>query len=289
MKRTLLLVLCISISFISFGQISAGETSDFQSGTEGWKHQNSNANEPVQVASGGPTGSGDGYLSTSSSGAGGAGSRHVFISDNAEWTGDYTSAGILAFTFDVRNTNASESLNLRVAFNGTGFNDWAASINPVIVPAGSGWTSVVIPVEATDLTLSGSPGTTVGAILANVTQVRILSNDGGDSLHKGQRLALTSDYDNVVATDVLSVNEFQTENTEFTISPNPGRNSLNIKLPSSDGEMNLEVFDVLGKRVYKGLITQLKSSVNVTNWKSGVYLVRISNNDIVQTKRFIKQ
>ena len=66
-------------------------------------------------------------------------------------------------------------------------------------------------------------------------------------------------------------------------------NKLNIKLPLSDGVLKLEVYDVLGKRVYKGLITQLESSVNVTNWKSGVYLVKVSNNEIVQTKRFIKQ
>ena len=79
------------------------------------------------------------------------------------------------------------------------------------------------------------------------------------------------------------------EGIEITISPNPARNTLNIKLPNSDSDMKLEVFDVLGKRVYQGIITQLESSVNVLNWKSGVYLVRVSNNDMVQTKRFIKK
>ena len=92
-----------------------------------------------------------------------------------------------------------------------------------------------------------------------------------------------------MASSSLSTDEFSLQNREFTISPNPGRNSLNIKLPSADSDMKLEVFDVLGKRVYQGIVSQLESSVNVSNWKSGVYLVRISNNEIVQTKRFIKQ
>ena len=92
-----------------------------------------------------------------------------------------------------------------------------------------------------------------------------------------------------ITTEALTLSTDSYKLNEFTISPNPGRNKLNIKLPLSDGVLKLEVYDVLGKRVYKGLITQLESSVNVTNWKSGVYLVKVSNNKIVQTKRFIKQ
>ena len=84
-------------------------------------------------------------------------------------------------------------------------------------------------------------------------------------------------------------NSFEDPTDEFTITPNPAKSQLNIKLPNADEDLKIEVFDVLGKRVYKGLITQLESSINVTNWKSGVYLVRVSNEKITQTKRFIKQ
>ncbi|EDP70208.1 hypothetical protein FBALC1_11762 [Flavobacteriales bacterium ALC-1] len=76
---------------------------------------------------------------------------------------------------------------------------------------------------------------------------------------------------------------------EFTISPNPAKNKLNIKLSNEKDDLKIEVYDVLGKRVHKGVITKLESSINVSNWKSGVYLVRISNDKSTQTKRFIKQ
>ncbi|WP_299123706.1 T9SS type A sorting domain-containing protein [uncultured Winogradskyella sp.] len=79
------------------------------------------------------------------------------------------------------------------------------------------------------------------------------------------------------------------QNDEFTISPNPAKNTLNIKLSEKKTDLRVEVFDVLGKRVYKGLLTQLESSVDVSNWKSGVYLVRVSDNETAHTKRFIKQ
>lgn len=78
-------------------------------------------------------------------------------------------------------------------------------------------------------------------------------------------------------------------NDEFTISPNPAKNSLNIKLSAKTSDLQVEVFDVLGKRIYKGLITKLESSVDVSNWKSGVYLVRVSDDKTTRTKRFIKQ
>ena len=76
---------------------------------------------------------------------------------------------------------------------------------------------------------------------------------------------------------------------QFTISPNPAKSSLNIKLIKSNEDSKIEVFDVLGKRVYIGFVTKLESSVNVSSWKSGVYLVRVSNDKTIQTKRFIKQ
>lgn len=286
MKKALLIVSLSLLSLFGFAQISVGETSDFEIDIEGWEHQLSNAFNPVVVSTGGPNGVDDGYLSTESSGTSGAGSRHLFVNDNPEWIGNYTSAGIVALTFDVRNPNATD-LHLRVAVQGA-TNRWAASANAVIVPANSGWISVSIPMEASDLTLSANPSTSIATILTEVSQIRILHNDGGDTLHKGQVAALMSDYDNITAVSSLSTLELNKLNTEFTISPNPAKTKLNIILPSND-EVKLEVFDVLGKRVYNGAVSQLSSSIDVSNWRSGVYLVRVSNDKETQTKRFIKQ
>ncbi|MCC1483577.1 T9SS type A sorting domain-containing protein [Winogradskyella immobilis] len=76
---------------------------------------------------------------------------------------------------------------------------------------------------------------------------------------------------------------------EFSISPNPSKRVLNIEFSKIDNDLRLEVYDVLGKRVHKAVLNQLKTTINVTNWKSGVYLVRLSNDKTSLTKRFIKQ
>lgn len=101
------------------------------------------------------------------------------------------------------------------------------------------------------------------------------------------RMVLLGDNSPTVSKIVTQFNLIQDE--DFVISPNPAEDKLNIKLLSSREDVKLEVFDVLGKLIYKGEITQLESSVNISNWKSGVYLVRVSNNKTTQTKRFIKQ
>ncbi|MBU2929715.1 T9SS type A sorting domain-containing protein [Winogradskyella psychrotolerans] len=92
-----------------------------------------------------------------------------------------------------------------------------------------------------------------------------------------------------IDTSRTSLNSIEIQNNEFTIAPNPAKNKLNIKLQNSSEDLKLEVFDVLGKRIFKGVITKLESSIDISNWKSGVYLVRISDDTETQTKRFIKQ
>lgn len=85
----------------------------------------------------------------------------------------------------------------------------------------------------------------------------------------------------------LSTVKFQTK--DFSITPNPAKNRLNIILPTGMANAKVSVFDVLGKMVYSGDISNLNSSISVTNWNSGVYLVKVTSNDVTQTKRFIKQ
>jgi len=88
----------------------------------------------------------------------------------------------------------------------------------------------------------------------------------------------------------LSNPEFNTP-TKFSIFPNPGSDVMNINVPSiTNDALQLEVFDVLGKRVYSENLSDLNTKVNISKWNSGLYLVRLTspNEDIKLTKRFVK-
>lgn len=80
------------------------------------------------------------------------------------------------------------------------------------------------------------------------------------------------------------------EEFDFKINPNPANDFLKISLTqlNVDG-VTIEVFDVLGKRILKQKLSKIKSSIAVSNWKSGLYLVKVSSKEFSQTKRFLKR
>jgi hypothetical protein len=95
-----------------------------------------------------------------------------------QWSGDYLTTGIDTITMDVNNLGATDlSLRLFVADPPAGPSHipthTAISTDFVSVPAGSGWTRVVFPVDPASLTaLRGS----VEGALADVAELRILHN-----------------------------------------------------------------------------------------------------------------
>ncbi|WAC02071.1 T9SS type A sorting domain-containing protein [Lacinutrix neustonica] len=79
--------------------------------------------------------------------------------------------------------------------------------------------------------------------------------------------------------------------TKFSIFPNPGKNEMNISVSSLTNEgLELEVYDVLGKKVHVQTLNALSAKVNIAKWNSGLYLVRLSssNQEAHLTKRFVK-
>lgn len=287
MKRTLLLFsFLFSICTLS-AQVVLNQTDDFQDGTtQEWRIGGAgNATSgPVNVADAGPAGAGDNCLQYTSTGGAGVASKMIFYSQNQQWSGDYTSQNVDQITMDVRvQTN---DLNLRIAMQGTN-GTRICSTNAISVAAGGPWTSITFPLEASDFTVVNGGGD-AASVLADVFTVRILSSST-PTWDLPDIVSAVIQVDNITASSSLSIPEIQSQDREFVIRPNPAKNKLNITLPSGSNDMKLEVFDVLGKRIYNGLLSTLESSINVSNWKSGVYLVRVSNDKSTQTKRFIKQ
>ncbi len=113
---------------------------------------------------------------------------------------------------------------------------------------------------------------------------------------KGGTLALGyhggGQYGGTVVNVTLGTTEFETALSSISIIPNPASDNLNVRLPESivNKELTIEVYDVLGKKVIGENINQFKSSINVSSWNSGLYLVRISSQEdnTSVTKRFVK-
>ena len=280
-QKLLFLIFSLLISTSVCGQVTAGQVDDFEdTTTQSWRIGGAGgASGPTNIATGGPGGTS--YLQYISTGTGTVASKMIIINTN-QWLGNYTSQGIKAIRFHVKVEN--NDLNLRFAFNGDGGR--ISSTNPLFIAAGSGWQLVEIPIEASDFSLV-SGGTDIAATLLNVYEVRLLSSSS--PAWQGEIIASTLSLDNITAkTSFLSTKDNKLANA-FTISPNPGRDKLNLKLSKLNSNTTVEVFDVLGKKIYADRVNAVTKTVNVSQWNNGVYLVRLTTNNGTQTKRFVKQ
>lgn len=290
MKSKLLFLSLLLTTSLALSQVVAGQVDDFEDGTtQDWIIGNPSqaVSPPANVADGGPDGAGDGYLTYTSTPPemGGAGSKMIIFNANSQWSGDFTTEGVLAIEFDAR--VATTDLNLRIAFQGPN-GKRICTTNSVLARAGAGWETISIPITSADFTSVGGPGSvTIADVLASVSTMRILSSPVPTWLGADVVIS-TLDLDNITASTALSTEEFANTNT-FEISPNPATSRLNIKLSNALDNANVTVYDVLGKKIYSKNLDTISSSIDVSRWNTGVYLVRISTNTKTLTKRFVKQ
>ena len=88
---------------------------------------------------------------------------------------------------------------------------------------------------------------------------------------------------------LLSVNDVD-GSSGFSVYPNPTNSILHIELNNSQTDLTYQVFDLLGKQIISEILEPGSASkIDVSSWNSGLYLIKISNGDTTETKRFIKQ
>jgi hypothetical protein len=126
---------------------------------------------PQNIPTGGPGGVDGNYLLLTALGGVGVGSRMTVI-NASQWAGDYLATGVARMTMDVINLGTAD-LALRLLFEAPMLGpptNIAATTVPVILAAGTGWTSVSFEVGPDDLTaLMG----TVDDALSNTTAIRL--------------------------------------------------------------------------------------------------------------------
>lgn len=82
----------------------------------------------------------------------------------------------------------------------------------------------------------------------------------------------------------LTLGTNETEKANFTISPNPTSDFLNIK--STEKIKSISVFDMSGRNVS---VKTVQNVVNVKNLEKGTYIVSIVTDGGVRTEKFIKK
>lgn len=87
------------------------------------------------------------------------------------------------------------------------------------------------------------------------------------------------------SSDVLSTEKF--EITKFNLYPNPAKSELNI---STNSTLDIiQFYSVLGQEVLVVRPTENSSTINISNLKSGLYLVKLTTGDNTISTKFIKE
>jgi hypothetical protein len=155
--------------------IVLNQVDNFEDGTtQGWGSGSPNPNPPVNITTGGPTGTDDNYLRVTSNGGSGSGGKLVVINSN-QWTGNYLGAGVTSIGMQIKNFGTI-TLSMRIALLGDGGEVW--SMNPIIVAPSTNWQSIVFSVQPSDLTGAAILDSTL-RILSNVYSFRILHSVAG--------------------------------------------------------------------------------------------------------------
>ena len=80
--------------------------------------------------------------------------------------------------------------------------------------------------------------------------------------------------------DVSSVNEIDVENSYVYV------NNGNLIITNVTGKSLVEIYDVMGRKIICETINN-ESSINIENIRSGVYVVRTSDNMVIKTQKIV--
>jgi hypothetical protein len=75
--------------------------------------------------------------------------------------------------------------------------------------------------------------------------------------------------------------------SQISVYPNPADDLVNISISGNDGEVNFAISDVDGKLVYQTNFTGSETTLNVGDFKPGIYIIRIEISGEIFTRRLV--
>ncbi len=126
-------------------------------------------------------------------------------------------------------------------------------------------------------TINGSSGA-LTALSAGTTNIYAIHNNPANTTIMSNMIALT--VSTVTSTSIKGVDNIDV--TAVKVYPNPASDVIMIDIPS---QMEVTAFDMIGKKVpFKNSLSAGLNEINITDLKSGVYFLKLSNgtNQIVK-------
>ncbi len=73
---------------------------------------------------------------------------------------------------------------------------------------------------------------------------------------------------------------------KISVRPNPATDNFNVVLPEA-GAAQIELFNLVGQKVYTANTTEQTVNINVSDLNSGVYMLKVMQNGVVETSKVV--
>jgi len=98
-----------------------------------------------------------------------------------------------------------------------------------------------------------------------------------------------SDTSNVLYVTFTGVSSGFCNLKSLYIYPNPAINTINIDYPEFINNTTVQIFNIDGKILKEKILIQKKTQINISDLSSGVYILKVFNNEGILVKRLIKE
>ncbi|MDP8204824.1 MAG: Ig-like domain-containing protein [Candidatus Tenebribacter mawsonii] len=101
---------------------------------------------------------------------------------------------------------------------------------------------------------------------------------------------LVEDGQIIIPSDQLSVEEQESNKVNLKVYPNPAKEFVSVKIDGNIYEkLNYQIYNNLGKLVVSGeIFANIKNTIDIQNFELGLYIIKIQNQGVVFSGRFIK-
>lgn len=102
---------------------------------------------------------------------------------------------------------------------------------------------------------------------------------------------LGGNYVDTCGNDATGINELIAKNAMVRVYPNPGNGIFTMQLSGINGPSVVEIYNVMGQKVYTGSVNSTHTEMNLSNQSNGIYLYRVitENGELVGEGKIVIQ
>jgi hypothetical protein len=107
-----------------------------------------------------------------------------------------------------------------------------------------------------------------------------LNGNGKVDLYVGNKTGTIKLYENIPDAGFSTLDN----SAEIKLYPNPTSNTVTI---NADDSYNVTIMDLSGKEVFNGKMNSNTMTIDMSQYNAGIYLVKLSNENVVKTTKLV--